>query len=262
MSRSIPRISGVNAKQGRLSLFLAVILVAAIAGIASAQTTLRCESQDGRRHQCRFDGAGSVQLSRQLSVSACVQGQSWGVAGNAIWVDAGCRADFTLFARNDRNREGWDAQHRNGRNRAITVVCESKDGRRHRCTAAPLSHITTGDVTLERELTRRNRCVEGRSWGYDGDSIWVDRGCRAEFLVANNEGRREHRVSLQDVRTLTCESNSYARTYCRADTSLGVQLIREISRDMCEADRTWGVDEHGIWVSNGCRAEFELNPRR
>ncbi|MGO8717653.1 MAG: DUF3011 domain-containing protein [Acidobacteriaceae bacterium] len=25
--------------------------------------------------------------------------------------------------------------------------------------------------------------IQGRTWGFDGRGIWVDRGCRAEFRV-------------------------------------------------------------------------------
>jgi hypothetical protein len=28
------------------------------------------------------------------------------------------------------------------------------------------------------------RCIEGENWGRDRDGIWVDRGCRAEFMTA------------------------------------------------------------------------------
>lgn len=41
-------------------------------------------------------------------------------------------------------------------------------------------------------------CIEGVSWGYDRRGIWVDRGCRADFVVApiRNHDRdydRDHR---------------------------------------------------------------------
>ena len=26
-------------------------------------------------------------------------------------------------------------------------------------------------------------CVQGSSWGWDRNGVWVDRGCRADFLV-------------------------------------------------------------------------------
>ena len=25
------------------------------------------------------------------------------------------------------------------------------------------------------------RCQEGANWGFDGNAVWVDRGCRARF---------------------------------------------------------------------------------
>jgi len=152
----------------------------------------------------------------------------------------------------DRNRENNNYQRRN---RTITVVCESRDGRRHRCAAD-----TLGQVTLGRQLTRSN-CVEGRSWGYDSTAIWVDRGCRAEFLIADNAGTYRDRGPSQSMRTLVCESNGSQRSYCRADARFGVELTRELSRNRCVANRTWGSDARGVWVSNGCRADFAMKTR-
>lgn len=155
--------------------------------------------------------------------------------------------------RDEGNRDGND--HRR-LNRTITVVCESRDRRRHRCAAD-----TLGQITLGRQLTRKSNCVEGRTWGYDSKGIWVDRGCRAEFLIADNGGTYRDRGPSQAMRILVCESNGSQRTYCRADARFGVQLTRQISRTNCVLDRTWGSDQNGIWVSNGCRAEFSLNTR-
>ena len=151
----------------------------------------------------------------------------------------------------DRNEN-----NRPRKNRTITVVCESRDGRRHRCAAD-----TLGQITLGRQLTRNNRCVEGRTWGYDSKGIWVDRGCRAEFLIADNGGTYRGRGQSQAMRTLVCESNGSQRSYCRADARFGVRLTRQISRTHCVLNRNWGSDENGIWVSSGCSAEFSLNSR-
>jgi hypothetical protein len=155
--------------------------------------------------------------------------------------------------RDDRDR---NENNRPRKNRTITVVCESRDGRRHRCAAD-----TLGQITLGRQLTRNNRCVEGRTWGYDSKGIWVDRGCRAEFLIADNNGTYRGRGPSQAMRTLVCESNSSQRSYCRADARFGVRLTRQISRTNCVLNRNWGSDENGIWVSSGCSAEFSLNSR-
>jgi len=221
-----------------------------IAGPASAQSTLRCESTNGRRVECRFDGAGTVQLSRQFSNNACIEGQSWGVDRNTVWVDRGCRADFTIVPV-DRNDGGWNRRH----NRNITVICESTDGRRQRCAAD-----TLGQITLGRELSV-DRCVEGRSWGTTSDGIWVDRGCRAEFHIADNGGAYRDRGPSQAMRTVKCESDRSRRSYCRIDNRFGVSLTRELSRRKCVINQTWGSDRNGVWVSRGCRAEFAVKTR-
>jgi len=150
-----------------------------------------------------------------------------------------------------RNRDSHQRE-----NRTITVVCESRDGRRHRCAAD-----TLGQITIGRQLSRKSKCVEGRSWGYDSKGIWVDRGCRAEFLIADNRGTYRDRGPSQAMQTVLCESSGRQRTYCRAENRFGVRLMREISRDNCVVDRTWGSDERGVWVSGGCRAEFALKTR-
>jgi hypothetical protein len=154
-------------------------------------------------------------------------------------------------------RGDHDGDHRGHRDHAITIVCESTDGRRHRCATD-----TLGQVSISRQLSRTSRCIEGRSWGSDRRGIWVDRGCRAEFVIADTSGSYRDRDANETMRTVVCESDSSRRTYCRADTRFGVQLMREMSRSNCVLNRTWGSDDNGIWVSNGCRAEFGLRARR
>jgi len=240
------------------SFLLTAALATLLAGTASAQSTLRCESSNDSRHECRFEGRGTVQLAHQLSAKDCVKGRTWGVDGNTIWVDRGCRADFTLAA-SDRNHDGrpWhDGDQRQGSNRTIAVVCESRDGRRHRCAAD-----TLGQITLSRQFTSENKCVEGRTWGYDSDGIWVDRGCRAEFSIADNSGTYRDRGPSQAMQTIACESHRSKRNYCRIDAPYGVRLMHETGRGNCVLNDTWGSDRKGVWVSNGCSAEFAIKTR-
>ena len=58
--------------------------------------TVYCESGDMRRHWCSEGIGANVRLVRQRSKSPCIQGRTWGVAWNGIWVDRGCRADFEV----------------------------------------------------------------------------------------------------------------------------------------------------------------------
>ena len=55
---------------------------------------------------------------------------------------------------------------------------------------------------------------------------------------------------------IRCESQDRRTRHCDADTRGGVRLGRQLSKAPCVQGRNWGYDRRGIWVSEGCRAEF------
>ena len=55
-----------------------------------------------------------------------------------------------------------------------------------------------------------------------------------------------------------CESHDRHTNYCKVDSRGGVRLTRQLSDRRCVRGSTWGVNERGIWVTDGCRAEFEV----
>lgn len=59
--------------------------------------TFTCESRNGRREYCSIPKRGHVEVYRQLSSKSCSHGRSWGVQGNEVWVDDGCRATFAVY---------------------------------------------------------------------------------------------------------------------------------------------------------------------
>jgi hypothetical protein len=98
----------------------------------------------------------------------------WGFDRDGIWVDKGCRAEFEIGSGGSGGGGSWgDGPFSSGR----TVRVESRAGRREYQSTS-----TRGGVRLKRQLSR-DACVEGVSWGFDRNGIWVDRGCRAEFEV-------------------------------------------------------------------------------
>lgn len=231
----------------RLALALFLLLATSL----FADETIRCESKGGRR-RCAFDTRGEVSISvrRQLSITECVEGQNWGWERGEVWVTDGCRADFLIVPRRwerDRDRD----RDRRDRYDGQTIVCES-NGRYHRCDV----RIPFG-VRLERQLSR-NDCIRGRSWDYDRNGIWVDNGCRAEFFV---EGDRDDHHGRRELERVLCESRDGRNVFCQADTRFGVELTRQISTSECVYRRSWGYDDRGIWVRDGCRAEFTLGRR-
>jgi hypothetical protein len=55
---------------------------------------------------------------------------------------------------------------------------------------------------------------------------------------------------------VVCGSTANERIHCNADTSAGVALVRSTGSAPCLLGRTWGYDDTGIWVSDGCSGEF------
>lgn len=73
------------------------------------------------------------------------------------------------------------------------------------------------------------------------------------LLVAGN-------VAAQN--TVLCESQDGRYQSCPASTSGGVWLSRQLSRQGCWQNDTWGYDRNRIWVTRGCRAEFRVGATR
>lgn len=150
-------------------------------GGQSRSTIVTCSSDNGKRNYCNGDTRGGVQMTRQISGSPCIQGQTWGQDSRGLWVDRGCRAEFQLGQGSSRNSGVFgdlspsDDRRYNNNARIQTVKCSSDDGRRHYCDID-----TRNGVNLSRQISG-SACIEGESWGYDDRGVWVDRGCRAEF---------------------------------------------------------------------------------
>jgi hypothetical protein len=58
--------------------------------------------------------------------------------------------------------------------------------------------------------------------------------------------------------SVVCGSKAGERQTCAANTSGGVTLVKSLGTAACELGRTWGYDATGIWVSDGCSAEFSV----
>jgi len=132
----------------------------------------------------------------------------------------------------------------------MIVTCESINYRDQECPVPP------GPVALVRQLSSPpGDCIEGRTWRYSGNAIWVSNGCRAEFRVGYSGG---YRPSPGPGATVVCESIDYRQQECSVPSG-PVSIARQLSTPPgdCIEGRTWGSNgQNMIWVSNGCRAEF------
>lgn len=132
------------------------------------------------------------------------------------------------------------------------IRCESADNRYRECRID-----TRGGVRIVRQLSK-TRCEEGRNWGQGRNGVWVDRGCRAEFAVGRGNGNGGWSSNGQRIR---CESADNRTRTCAIAARGDVRLVRQLSKAPCTEGYSWGRDRNGVWVSRGCRAEFEVGGR-
>lgn len=105
----------------------------------------------------------------------------------------------------------------------------------------------------ERKTLRVEYMINGQrqtAVAREGETLDLPQGTQGAYYPGNN--------TYPASQTVVCESNGNDRRYCATDTRGGVQLVREMSSASCRQGSTWGYDNRGIWVSNGCRAEFAV----
>jgi ribosomal protein L37AE/L43A len=177
-----------------------------------------------------------VQIVRPLGDKPCAFGREWGYDADGIWVSKGCRAEFVV----------------RGKPKPImrAIMCESRNDSRNQCPAE-----TQFGVAIIRQISERE-CVLGKSWGFDETGVWVADGCQGQFALGGY--RLPPDAVPATASKVTCESLDGGHKHCAVDTSHGVGLIRQISASDCVLNRTWAYDRDGIWVTNGCRAEFAV----
>lgn len=235
----------------------------------SKQTTyalIRCESIRDAESFCKADTYPGVRLLRELSSRRCIEGRTFGFERGGIWVNGGCAAEFEIGRRNSNNRPDTGLPNSSFSGDRL-ITCESINDARNYCPAD-----TRNGVRLLRQFSQK-KCVEGNSWGYSNRGIWTDHGCRGEFELLRRERsplRHDpldspgnspffHSGSDQILQTLICKSIEKRQAVCPADVGRHrVELIRQISRQPCVLEQSWGFDQNRVWVNNGCRAEFAV----
>jgi hypothetical protein len=55
-----------------------------------------------------------------------------------------------------------------------------------------------------------------------------------------------------------CESFDARGAFCRVNTQDRVRITRQLSHRACIQGYTWNYNDRGIWVSDGCRADFAV----
>lgn len=134
----------------------------------------------------------------------------------------------------------------------VRIDCGSSGYNYTRCSAPGVATVREVRLVNQRSSTT---CTENDTWGYDRAGVWVDKGCRATFLVYPF-------ASDVEPETIRCNSGGYDRKFCPPASGAEVfaaRLQRQRSSTTCTFNRTWGFDSRGVWVDDGCRADFVVN---
>jgi len=123
----------------------------------------------------------------------------------------------------------------------------------------PVAQITVvpGQTDKKGNLTATWRTARGAA----GTCLVDARGRVVEFKTTT-AGPNQPAAKPGVTTRLTCESRENRRNECPLPEHVEVRLVRVISTSPCLEGRSWGWDDRKIWVTGGCRGEFELKPVR
>lgn len=234
----------------RSSALLAAVLLVAAGQPASAQAArqVTCESLNDRYTECTIQENSTVRLIRTLSNTPCTLGRTYGAERVKIWVRSGCRGLFEVTPPSPTQPNQPTPV-----SRSYLLRCESS---RNQTSECPVDPSATVKMTTQRSGTA---CTEGQTWGRLGGSIYVARGCRAEFEVTPTSRPGSFSRPTNTTYWITCESRDDRRYYCRIGNLDVPRLEQQLSRSDCVEGRSWGVGDGFLWVDDGCRAEFEIS---
>jgi len=179
--------------------------------------------------------------------SRCIEGQTWGLDDRGVWVSNGCVADFSpaITSTTVTSTAAGGTSTDYVTNSGQVIHCVSTDSGRTYCGTAQTHYVISG--------TPDPRCIEGRTWGLDDRGVWVSSGCVADFSPTPVITSAPVVTTDQVIR---CDSTGDGRTYCSTETKRHY-LLKKIREGNCVEGKTWGIDEHGLWVSGGCRGDFD-----
>lgn len=124
------------------------------------------------------------------------------------------------------------------------------------------------EATVNNRNNNRNRNNTVSGIKYEWREDWSGNGRNNDRGNGRNNdrgnGRNNDRGGYGDynVQSIYCASDDGRRHNCPINNNgATVRLVNQRSGSNCVQGRTWGVDNSGIWVDRGCRADFEISSR-
>jgi hypothetical protein len=227
--------------------------------VDSSGRVIHCVSTDSGRTYC-----GTAHTRYVITGSpnpVCVEGKTWGLDDRGVWVSSGCTADFSVAVANAA--AAGDTSAVVSTSSAVDssgrlVHCVSTASGRSYCGAAHTRYVISGNPNPT--------CIEGKTWGLDDRGVWVSSGCSADFSVAAanaaSAGDTSPIVSTSSAvdssgRIVHCVSTASGRTYCGAHHAH--YRFHGTADPVCVEGKTWGFDSRGVWVTGGCKGDFDYD---
>jgi len=194
---------------------------------AHAGRTVRCESQGRNRQYCRVGIHGQVRLQRQLSRSACIQGQTWGYDGGGIWVDDGCRGEFRLGYEGHHGDDGHRKRHDNTAAvaagvlvlGALVAVAASGSKKKEKEREPAATSVENATEETPQEVIACRAAVRQKILDHHGDDTVV------RFASGAGRTNGADRIEITGEGTVEAVGRSWAIAYrCVVDAASGQVL--------------------------------------
>jgi DUF3011 family protein len=212
-------------------------------GYAGTSTRLTCESRGTKRQECPIPAGARIRLVRQISVNECRSNDTYGQGQGYLWVAEGCRGEFEVTT------PGQGGGGPGGPGGVTRITCASPINGRQECP------IPAGTVARFVAQASNLPCRPNDTYGTKLGAVWVQRGCQAIFELTSRPGGGGNGSYTTRI---VCESSGGARQQCPIAGATQIRLVRQISTNPCRLNQTFGMGFGHIWVSTGCRGEFEV----
>lgn len=143
------------------------------------------------------------------------------------------------------------------------VDCGTDSSQRVLCAAGG----KVESAKLVRDLSS-NRCGPAGTWGWTGNAVWTDNGCRGQFAVtlagAGAGAAAGAGAGADSARgRVSCGTLTSRRQECPAGGVVdSISRVEEGMFARCRPGSNYGFRDSVVWAGNGCRAEFEVVYRR
>ncbi len=254
-----------------LTIMFGLLVLTSAIGMAQDNNVFTCSSDDGQLHSCRVNTDQPIQFVRQRSSAQCVEGETYGINRGGVWVTNGCRADFAVGNTEQTYNNGHYNQqgaYNNGRD----YDQDDRDNDRDRDDRyRDQNGNWHSRHHRDHDNDRNNNGYYSQNGPYDNnDNRPYDRQGTYNGPYNNGSynnggyvgaGPQQHPNvyygKYKDGKTTCSAEQGTGPVYCQTDGALSDATITKQNGN-CQRGQNWDINSDGLWVADGCSAEFQI----